>query len=104
MFSQRWLIEKFKEFYVIRNLKSKLLATVKHKKTKEGAEIVQEKEHESHYRHQLWSIEERGHRLYSIRLASEQDLFLGVRNYSKESSEILLLPDPNKHLWHIFSP
>lgn len=40
-FSQRWTIEKFKDFYLIRNLKSNLVATVKGRKIKEGANIVQ---------------------------------------------------------------
>ena len=34
MFSQRWILVKFKEFYLIKNLKSGLVATVKGKKVK----------------------------------------------------------------------
>ena len=43
MFSQRWRIDSYREFYFIRNLKSGFVATVKGKKVKEGIEIVQEK-------------------------------------------------------------
>ena len=44
MFSQRWKLDPLKDnFFFIRNLKSGLVATVKGKKVKEGAEVVQEK-------------------------------------------------------------
>lgn len=72
VFAQRWIFVKAKEFYFIKNMKSGLVATVKGKKAKEGVAIVQEKENDNHHRFQLWSVEERGHRLFSIRLASDQ--------------------------------
>jgi hypothetical protein len=43
MFTQRWKFEKFKSFYLIRNVKSGLVLTVKGKKSKEGNEIIHEK-------------------------------------------------------------
>lgn len=101
MFSQRWFLEPYKDFYLIRNAKSHFVITIKNKKTKEAAELVQEKEHENEHRHQLWSIEERGHRVYSIRLASEQMFFMGVKHYWKGGSPALLVSTENKNLWRI---
>jgi hypothetical protein len=103
MFSQRWQLEKCKDFYLLRNLKSSMVATVRQKKSKDGVEIVQEKEQDTHRRHQLWSIEERGHRIFTIRLASEQDLFLGTKSYTKEQSGVVLVAESSHHLWRIIS-
>ncbi len=69
-FSQRWMFEKFKDFYLIRNIKSERVMTVKGKKSKDGSEIIQDVELDSNHRHQLWSFEERGYHVYLIRLAS----------------------------------
>ena len=55
-FSQRWVLQKFKDFYFIKNLKSNLVATVKGKKNKEGSSIVQQKQSEHHNKFQLWDI------------------------------------------------
>lgn len=41
MYSQRWFLEPYKDFYLIRNAKSHFVITVKNKKTKEAAELVQ---------------------------------------------------------------
>ena len=41
LFHQRWLIQKAKDFYILKNIKSDLVATLKTKKIKEGVVIVQ---------------------------------------------------------------
>lgn len=56
---------------------------------------------DSNHRHQLWSFEEKGYNTYSIRLASEQELFLGISDFGKEQSGIVLVRDAFKYLWKI---
>lgn len=41
LFHQRWVVQKAKDFYILKNLKSDLVATVKTKKVKEGAAVIQ---------------------------------------------------------------
>jgi hypothetical protein len=41
LFHQRWQLQKAKDFYILKNLKSELVATLKTKKVKEGAAVVQ---------------------------------------------------------------
>jgi len=101
MFAQRWFLEPYKDFYFIRNVKSCFVITIKNKKAKESAELIQEKEHENEHKYQLWSIEERGHRVYSIRLASEQMFFMGIKNYWKGGSPALLVSTENRNFWRI---
>jgi hypothetical protein len=55
LFHQRWMLEKAKDFHILKCLKSYLAATIKGKKMREGNSIVQSNENGSHS-NQLWSI------------------------------------------------
>jgi hypothetical protein len=41
LFHQRWLIQKAKDFYILKNVKSDQVATLKGKKVKEGVSVIQ---------------------------------------------------------------
>jgi hypothetical protein len=70
-FNQRWEIKKVNAFFTIRNLKSGLLLSLSDKKIKEGIAVTLAAENNSHH-YQLWSLEERGYSIYSIKTAYHQ--------------------------------
>lgn len=101
LFHQRWLIQKAKDFYILKNMKSDQAITIKGKKVKEAVNVVQSPESVS-YTNQLWSIDERGYRIFSIRTALDPELFLGTKDRSiEEGAEIVLVKDEYRHLWRI---
>lgn len=80
-FNQRWTLAKVGSAYRILNFKSKLCLSIRGQSKKAGTKVVQE-EVNGEDRTQEWLLEKQGERLYIVRSAAFEKIYLGVERKS----------------------